>query len=70
MNKKLLTLAVAAAVAAPTAAMAEAVLYGKLHVSIDYANVDNAIGVAYDEVPVTVFGGDVTTTTTTTTLPW
>jgi predicted porin len=29
--------------AAPAAAMAEATLYGKLHVSIDYAEVDNAI---------------------------
>jgi predicted porin len=50
MNRKLLTLAVAAAVAAPTAAMAEAVLYGKLHVSIDYADVNNALGVNYDTV--------------------
>jgi predicted porin len=40
MNKKLLSLAVAAAVAAPTAAMAEAILYGKLHVSIDWADVE------------------------------
>ncbi|WP_043750076.1 porin [Imhoffiella purpurea] len=40
MNKKLLTLAVAAAMVAPTAAMAEAILYGKLHMSIDYADVD------------------------------
>jgi predicted porin len=36
MNKKLVTLAVAAALAAPTAVMAEATLYGKLHQSIDY----------------------------------
>jgi predicted porin len=43
MNKKLLSLAVAAAVAAPTAAMAEAILYGKLHQSIDYADVTNAV---------------------------
>ena len=41
MNKKLLTLAVAAALTAPTAAMAEAVLYGDLQVSIDYASFDN-----------------------------
>ncbi len=40
MNKKLITLAVAAALVAPTAAMADAVIYGKLHVSIDYAEVD------------------------------
>jgi predicted porin len=40
MNKKLLTLAVAAALTAPTAAMAEAILYGKLHVSIDYFDID------------------------------
>lgn len=41
MQKKLLTLAVAAAMAAPAAAMAEATLYGKLNMSIDYADVDN-----------------------------
>lgn len=40
MNKKLLTLAVAAAMVAPTAAMAEAILYGKLHVSVDWADVE------------------------------
>lgn len=38
MNKKFLTLAVAAAMVAPSAAMAEAILYGKLHMSIDYAD--------------------------------
>lgn len=43
MNKKLLTLAVAAAMVAPGAAMAEAILYGKLNVSIDYAEVTNVI---------------------------
>jgi predicted porin len=43
MNKKLITLAVAAALTAPTAVMADAVLYGKLHVSVDYAEVDDAI---------------------------
>jgi predicted porin len=47
MQKKLLTLAVAAAMAAPAAAMAEATLYGKLNMSIDYADVDNAIGTYY-----------------------
>ena len=41
MNKKLLSMAVAAAMVAPTAAMAEAVLYGKLHMSIDWADVEN-----------------------------
>ncbi|MFD2111535.1 porin [Thiorhodococcus fuscus] len=41
MNKKLLTLAVAAAMVAPTAAMADAILYGKLHMSIDYADVES-----------------------------
>jgi predicted porin len=44
MNKKLITLAVAAAMAAPAAAMAEATLYGKLHVHLDYAEVKNAVG--------------------------
>jgi predicted porin len=43
MNRKLISLAVAAALVAPAAAMAEAVLYGKLNVSLDYADVDSAI---------------------------
>jgi len=41
MNKKLLSMAVAAAMVAPTAAMADAVLYGKLHMSIDWADVED-----------------------------
>ena len=41
MNKKLVTLAVAAAMAAPAAAMADATLYGKLNVGISYADQDN-----------------------------
>ncbi|WP_058553979.1 porin [Thiohalocapsa sp. ML1] len=57
MNKKLLTLAVAAAVAAPTAALAEAVLYGKLHVSIDYVDVTNAVGPVYDTVDTVNYVG-------------
>lgn len=68
MNKKLLSLAVAAAVAAPTAAMAEAVLYGKMHVSIDYQDVTNAIGPTFDEVEyfnVTGIGPGTETTTAT-----
>jgi predicted porin len=40
MNKKLITLAVAAAMAAPVAAMADATMYGKIHLSIDYVDVD------------------------------
>jgi len=36
MNKKLISLAVAAAVTAPAAALADATLYGKTHVSIDW----------------------------------
>jgi predicted porin len=43
MNKKILSLAVAAAMVAPGAAMAEAILYGKLNVSLDYANVKNVL---------------------------
>jgi len=39
MNKKLVNLAVAAALAAPAAAMADATMYGKLHMSIDYFDV-------------------------------
>lgn len=41
MNKKLITLAVAAAMAAPAIASAEAILYGKVHASLDYAEVTN-----------------------------
>jgi len=40
MNKKLLTLAVAAAMAVPAIASAEAILYGKVNVSLDYVDVD------------------------------
>jgi predicted porin len=43
MNKKFITLAVAAALAAPGLASAEAILYGKVNVSLDYADVTNAI---------------------------
>jgi predicted porin len=43
MNKKLLSLAVAAALVAPAAAMADATLYGRLNVSLDYADVTNVI---------------------------
>lgn len=49
MNKKLLTLAVAGAFAAPVAAMADATLYGKIHISLDYADVDKN---AYFNPPV------------------
>ena len=40
MNKKLVTLAVAAAMAAPAAALADATMYGKLHISIDNVSID------------------------------
>ncbi|MEY6433392.1 porin [Thioalkalicoccus limnaeus] len=40
MNKKMLTLAVAAAMAVPAAAIADATLYGRVHMSIDYVDVD------------------------------
>ncbi|WP_295429641.1 porin [uncultured Thiodictyon sp.] len=40
MNKNLLTLAVAAALAVPAVASAEAILYGKLNVSLDYVDVE------------------------------
>jgi predicted porin len=43
MNKKLVTLAVAAAMAAPAAAMADAVLYGKLNVAIDYMDQEHTL---------------------------
>jgi predicted porin len=48
MNKKLLTLAVAAALAAPAMASAEAILYGKLNVSLDYESIDNVISPVYN----------------------
>jgi predicted porin len=51
MNKRLITLAVAAALTAPAAAMAEATLYGKLNVSIDYQDVTNAIPPTFDTLP-------------------
>ena len=44
MNKKLVSLAVAAALVAPAAAMADATMYGKLHVSIDYQDVKTLVG--------------------------
>jgi predicted porin len=40
MKKKLITLAVSAALAAPAAAFAEATIYGKLNNSIDYVDVE------------------------------
>ena len=40
MNKKLITLAVAAAITAPAAAFAEATIYGVLHNHLDYVDVD------------------------------
>ena len=54
MNKKLITLAVAAAMTAPAVALADATIYGKLHQSIDYIDVDqNAFDVSFGEyVPV------------------
>jgi predicted porin len=48
MNKKLISLAVAAALVAPAAAMAEATLYGKVNVSLDYASVKNVVLPTYD----------------------
>jgi len=48
MNKKLISLAVAAALVAPAAAMADAVLYGKLNVSLDYESIDNFIQPLYN----------------------
>jgi predicted porin len=61
MNKKLITLAVAAAMVAPAAAMADATLYGKLHQSIDYLSQDDYEVLVFDEdterfVPVSIDG--------------
>ncbi len=64
MNKKLLTLAVAAALTAPSMASAEAIMYGKLNVSLDYieindivrtlVNTDGTLAVDEDGVPIQV----------------
>jgi predicted porin len=52
MNKNLLTLAVAAALAAPaiapSIASAEAIVYGKIHASLDYAEVKNVVLPTYE----------------------
>lgn len=40
MNKKLISLAVAAAFAAPTAVLADATLYGRIHATVDYVDVE------------------------------
>ena len=62
MNKKFITLAVAAALAAPGLASAEAIIYGKVHVSLDYADVKNVItptfGVQRDANGDVVLGPD------------
>ena len=59
MNKKLISLAVAAAVAAPAVAMAEATLYGRLGASIDYEDVTNSIAPTFRQsyAPGTVVVG-------------
>lgn len=50
MNKNFLKIAAATALAAPAGVMAEAVLYGRLHSSIDYADVKNAVSLpVYDD---------------------
>jgi predicted porin len=54
MNKKLISLAVAAALAAPAAAMAEATIYGRVGVSLDYQDVTNAIPPTFATVPTGV----------------
>ena len=46
MNKKLVTLAVAAALAAPAIASADAILYGKLNVAIDYMDQNSTMSFA------------------------
>ena len=51
MNKKLIPLAVAAAMAAPVAAMADATIYGKLHLSLDYVDVDQNASWVPGKVP-------------------
>ncbi|HHQ69140.1 MAG TPA: porin, partial [Halothiobacillaceae bacterium] len=41
MKKNIIAMAVAAAVAAPAAAIADTTLYGKIHVSTDFYGSDN-----------------------------
>jgi predicted porin len=54
MNKKLITLAVSAAMAAPAAALADATIYGTLNNSIDYVDVEqNAALFGPGSVPYT-----------------
>jgi len=52
MNRKLISLAVAAALVAPAAAMADAVLYGKMNVSLDYVDVTNVILPVFNDTNV------------------
>ncbi len=61
MQKKILTLAIAAAMAAPAAAMAEATLYGKLNMSLDYADVSDAIGTNFTSATGTDVDGNTVT---------
>jgi len=58
MNKKLLSLAIAAALVAPAAAMADATLYGKMNVSLDYVDVSNVVLPVYNmtDYPLSVTG--------------
>ena len=55
MKKKLLTLAVAAALAAPAIASAEAIMYGKLNMSVDYFDINNEV---FDYATTDVIGED------------
>jgi predicted porin len=50
MNKKLITLAVAAAVAAPMTALAEVTIYGKANVSYDAVKIDKKAGGSGDRL--------------------
>jgi len=59
MNKKLITLAVAVAMAAPMAAMAEATMYGKVRQAVDYVSDDFGGGVESDEWRVTDYASRV-----------
>ena len=65
MNKKLVALAVAAAVVAPLAAVADTTLYGRIHTSLEYEDGD-AINVFYNATP----GSGLTETTLTADDTW
>ena len=58
MNKKLITVAVAAALAAPAAAMAEATIYGTIAAQVTYEDVKSVFPRTIEQTTVLVNEGD------------